>query len=176
MATCVVLLRGIGPATHAKLTMTALAEGCRAAGLADTVNLLATGNLIVRSDLSAAKVEAIVLDVLLAAGVSTKAVTCAARRIAALPRLCPDEEACRDRPARVEVVFLSQPLTDTALTLLRDRAGSERVARIGTDLWIDFAEGIVGSRLTIPVIERVTKSVATGRNWNTVMRLVRHLQ
>ena len=33
MATCVVLLRGIGPATHAKLTMTALAEGCRAAGL-----------------------------------------------------------------------------------------------------------------------------------------------
>jgi uncharacterized protein (DUF1697 family) len=175
MAAHVVLLRGIGPATHAKLTMTALAEACRAAGLPDTVNLLATGNLIVRSRRSAAKVEATVLGLMAAAGITTKAMTCTAARITALPGQCPDVGICTDRPARVEVIFLSQPPTEAALELLRLRAGPERVERIGDDLWIDFGDGVAGSRLTIPVIERATGAVATGRNWNTVMKLVRRL-
>lgn len=171
----VVLLRGIGPATHAKLTMTALAEACRANGLTDTVNLLATGNLIVRSDRAAAEVETTILGLLAAAGVATKAVTCEAARIAALPGLCPDPVACRDRPAQVQVTFLSRPLTDATLAVLRGRAGPERVERIGDDLWIDYSGGIAQSRLTGPVIERATGAVATARNWNTVLKLVDRL-
>ncbi len=172
MPTHVVLLRGIGPSTHAKLTMTALQAAARAAGLPETVNLLATGNLVIRSDLGADEVEAILLGILSAAGIATRAVTCTGLRIASLPSLCPDPAACRDRPAQVQVTFLSRPLTDDALAALRSRAGPERLERIGTDLWIDYRGGIAGSRLIGPVIERATGAVATARNWNTVQKLV----
>lgn len=171
MAVYVVLLRGIGPLTHAKLTMTALQAACRAGGLPDTVNLLATGNLVIRSDLPREAVEGRVLGILAAAGVRTQAVTCTAARIAALLSLCPDPDACRDRPAQVQVTFLSQPLTDAALSTLRARAGQERLERIGTDLWVDYRGGISQSRLTATVIERSTGATATARNWNTVGKL-----
>lgn len=171
MATHVVLLRGIGPVSHRKMTMSALEAAARAAGLPDTSNLLATGNLVVRSDLQGAEVERILLGLLAAKGVETRAVTCDAARISALPGLCPDREACAERPAQVQVTFLGAPLTDAALATLRVRAAGERVERIGRDLWIDYRGGISQSKLTGPVIERATGTVATARNWNTVLRL-----
>jgi uncharacterized protein (DUF1697 family) len=167
-----VLLRGIGPPTHAKLTMTALAAACRDSGLPETVNLLATGNLIVRSNQTAVEVEAIVLGHLASAGVMTKAIMCDRERIGALVRLCPDALASDDRPSEVQVTFLSHPLTDASLAILRSRAGPERLERIGTDLWIDYCGPIAQSKLTTKVIERVTRTVGTARNWNTVRRLV----
>lgn len=172
MPTHIVLLRGIGPSTHAKMTMVQLRDACLAAGLPDTRNLLATGNLIIRADRPASEVEARVLGLLATRGVATRAVTCSAARIAALPALCPDPDACARHPSQVQVTFLSVPLTDDALAILRARATVERVDRIGDDLWIDYRGAISVSKLTGPVIERTTGAIATARNWNTVQRLV----
>jgi uncharacterized protein (DUF1697 family) len=52
----VVLLRGIGPATHKIITMSALAAAFQAAGLLRVTNVLATGNLIVEDPRPAAEI------------------------------------------------------------------------------------------------------------------------
>jgi len=176
MRTRVVLLRAIGPATHAKITMRALEAALRQGGLPDCRNLLNTGNLVIRSELTAAQVEKVVLDLLAAHGVATKAVTLDGDRLRALPGLCPDPASSVARPAQVAVTFLGRSLTDAALASIRQRAVVERVERIGDDLWIDYGPSVAALRLTNVFIERATGAVATARNWNTVRRLVDAVQ
>jgi uncharacterized protein (DUF1697 family) len=172
MATFAVLFRAIGPATHRLITMRDLEEACRGAGLPDTKNLLATGNLVVRTLLSASRTQQIVLSLLAARGVQTSAVVCDASRIRALPHADPDSEASSGRPSQVQVMFLDKVPPDEAVGELRARASRERIERIGCDLWIDYGGPISQSRLTSTVIERVLGCTGTARNWNSILRLV----
>ena len=57
MAVFVLLLRAIGPATHAKMSMAALREGCEKIGLSDVTTVGNTGNVICRSSKSASVVR-----------------------------------------------------------------------------------------------------------------------
>ena len=50
MTRYVALLRGIGPVTHAKMPLGALADRCAAAGLGEVINVGNTGNLVFGSD------------------------------------------------------------------------------------------------------------------------------
>jgi uncharacterized protein (DUF1697 family) len=171
----VFLLRGIGPATHRVMTMTALEAACQAAGLPGTRNLLATGNLVVPSVLDAAVVEVLFARALAAGGLAVTwqrrdgdAFRAAADALRALPAFA---DALRDRPARVQLHFIPAPVSDEALATLAAFASEAMIARAGTAVAIDYGPSISQSPLTLARIDKALGREQTARNWNTICRI-----
>lgn len=171
MRTHVLLLRGIGPATHKVMTMRALEAACRAGGLPDTRSLLATGNLVIRADLAGAEVAQLVRKAMAGGGLDVPVLHRSGDAVAALQGANPLAQAARDRPSQVQVVFLPRSLPEGAVAALSARAPEARIAPIGDEIIIDYGGPISDSALTTGFVDRVLGGPATARNWNTVLRL-----
>lgn len=170
MDTHVLLLRGIGPPTHKVMTMAALAEACAAAGLPGMRSVLATGNLVVRSDLGTAEVADRVVACMRAGGLRFGLQARRGAAVAAVGEACPFPDAVAVRPAQVQVFFLDGPLSDAGLAALS--VPGVALARVGRELVVDYGGPISASALTQPLVDRVLGKAATARNWNTLRRLV----
>ncbi|MFJ2542813.1 DUF1697 domain-containing protein [Microbacterium sp. NPDC087589] len=74
----------------------------------------------------------------------------------------------------LHAMFLEAPAAPGAVEALQQRlVPGERIALIGDDLWIDYAEGGVHStRLTKAVLDRALGVAGTARNLRTVRKLV----
>jgi uncharacterized protein (DUF1697 family) len=172
MDTAVVLLRGIGPATHKILTMTALADRVRAAGVARVTNVLATGNLVLDDPRPVAEVVAVVRACAAEGGLAVPMLVRPVSHLAALLAADPDPAASHDHPEKIQVTFLDPALTDDGLARLRAKATGERVEALVGEMWVDYRGMIHLSKLTGPVITRATGAVHTARNWRTLQRIV----
>lgn len=83
------------------------------------------------------------------------------------------EEAARD-PAHLLVLVLSDPAKAGRWAALQNAiVGRERIAPGERHGYVVYPDGIGRSKLTLEVIERHLGVRATGRNWNTVLRLRR---
>jgi uncharacterized protein (DUF1697 family) len=175
MGNHVFLLRGIGPAMHRIMTMKALEAACHAQGLPGARNLLATGNMIVASDLDVAAVEVRFARALASGGLTVtwqrrsgdafRAVACALRKLRAFA------QALQHRPARVQVHFLPGPVSDTARARLADFAPEAMIARAGSEAVIDDGPSIAPSPLTLSRVDKELGPGQTARNWNTIGRI-----
>jgi len=172
MGVFIALVRAIGPATHARMSMQALRDGCEAAGLKRVTTFIATGNVIFESRRSAAAVQAIVEGVLCSFGLTNDVVLRKPGELAAVIAADPFPDAAAARPSALAVCFLAATPDGNALAQLLRHPGPERVAHIGRDLCIDYAAGISSSKLTPGVVERRLRVVATARNWNTAHKLL----
>lgn len=81
----------------------------------------------------------------------------------------PDEAS--DRPSKLVVTFHRGPFPRDRLAAL-DHAGPERLVAIGRELYIDFPDGQGVSSLPQAMARAKFPKVATGRNWNTVIKLL----
>lgn len=83
----------------------------------------------------------------------------------------PDE--ARERPSYLVVSFHREPVDTAAIArLAQSYDGPERMVAIGRELFTDFPEGQGRSNL-IPAMARAKLSQGnTGRNWNTVLKLL----
>jgi uncharacterized protein (DUF1697 family) len=171
----VFLLRGIGPATHKVMTMSALEAACHAQGFVGTKNLLATGNLVVPSDLPAAEVEARFAAAMAAGGLQAtwqrRAGAQVLLTIAAVQALPEVAKALQERPSKVQVHFLPGEVPETALDTLRSYAPDALIARAGDEVVIDYGPSIAQSPLTLPRIDKALGKANTARNWNTVQKI-----
>ena len=178
--TWIVLLRAIGGATHAKMSMAQLRAGCAKAGLDNPRTYIASGNLIVESDLPEARVRSAIEGVITAHGLLigrehglNNAVIL--RRPADLIAVLAGPafpDAARDRPSRLQVVFLDRAPDAAALQPLRALATTERLHLSGSELTVDYPDGIATSKLTAKAIERHLDCTGTARNWNTIGKLL----
>ncbi len=82
----------------------------------------------------------------------------------------PDD--ARDRPSGLLVLVGETPVDPDAATALEDRPGSERAAVANGVLYVAYPDGIGRSKLTTPVLTKAARTPVTGRNWNTVTRLL----
>lgn len=83
--------------------------------------------------------------------------------------MSPFPDATAARPNRVLVLFHHAPVDPARLPL--DYGGPERLAAVGREVFIDYAEGI-GRSLLEPVMARAKLPPSTSRNWNTLLKLV----
>jgi uncharacterized protein (DUF1697 family) len=60
-----------------------------------------------------------------------------------------------------------------AAQALAGRCAGERVAVSGGALWIDYRDGVGRSPVGPAMAERAIGRPATGRNWNTLLRLAK---
>ena len=168
------LLRAVNLGKHNKVGMADLRELLAAAGLQDVRSLLQSGNVAFRSDVhTAAQLE----------GVLERA---AAKRLGLetdfFVRTASDwktliagnpfpEEAERD-PSHLLVMFLKHAPDREHVTALKGAiTGREIVRAKGRHAYVVYPDGIGRSRLTTAFIERKLATRATGRNWNTVLKL-----
>lgn len=172
MAVHLALLRAIGPATHAKMSMQDLRQACRAEGLGTVATYIQTGNLIIGSELPPNAVQAAVERALLRFGLTNRVVIRAPAALAAVLAENPFPEAAATRASDLCVCFLAEPVPAALLARLDGHAGPERIRLVGArDLCVDYPAGVTGSKLTPGVIERRLSTPLTARNWNTVGKL-----
>ena len=165
MTRYVALLRGIGPVTHAKMSLGRLAAACEAAGLRDVVSVGNTGNLVLTSEKPPADVERIVTDAVKTFGLTNEVFTRTERQLKKVLDAAPFPKAAADRPSKRGVCFFHKDPRWPAEYL--HYKGPERIETFSNHLIVDYGAEISVIRLTI---EKTVGARMTQRNWRSVHR------
>ena len=164
------LLRGIGPATHPKMPLGALAEACTKAGLSDVVTVGNTGNLVFESEQSQTAVEAVVTAAVKGFGLGNDVFTRTQRQWLMLTGLAPFPDAAAERPSKLGVCFFHKdPRWPAAY---RSYDGPERLRMFSNHLIIDYGARLAPSRLTV---ETTVGGRMTQRNWSSVLAIAERI-
>ncbi len=174
MAHVVALLRGINVGGHQKVAMADLCGLCTSLAFQDVRSVLQSGNLVFRSvGRTAAQVERLLeTEIRKRLGLHTEVfVRTAENWQSVLARNPFPDEAARD-PSRMLVMFLKgAPVTGGVEALRAAITGREDVRADGREAYVVYPAGIGRSPVTNVLIERKLGTRATGRNWNTVLRI-----
>jgi uncharacterized protein (DUF1697 family) len=157
------------------MTMSARAATCHQQALADARNLLATGNLVVQSDLATPDVEARFTAALATGGLhvarqrrSGALVLATIAAVRALPQLA---DALVERPSKVQVHCVPAAVSDAALGQLRLHDAATMIACAGDAVIIDDGPMILESPLTQARIDKTLGRENTARNCNTMRKI-----
>ena len=170
----IALLRAVNIGPRNKIAMADLRDLVAALGFADPRTLVNSGNVVfsgaVRSSsaierqLEAAAKERLKLETVVM--VRTRAEW--ARLVASNPFR---DEAVRD-PGHLLAVLLKNSIAPARVKALQSAiVGRERVGGDRGHVYAVYPDGVGRSKLTLAVIEKHLGVPATGRNWNTVLRL-----
>jgi len=169
MTTYVVLLRAIGPITHKIMSMAQWREAVAAAGFLRPETYVATGNMIVESDLAIAEVTRLMNEIVigLGLGANNTAIVRTARQMRRLLTANPLPDAAAANPQALAVYFFARARPDFGW--IADYAGPETIHIEGTHMIVDYVTPVSSSRLP-GIIEKKSGTV-TARNWNTLKGL-----
>jgi uncharacterized protein (DUF1697 family) len=144
-------------------------------GFADVKSLLQSGNLIFRTDrrLSSASLERMFETE------TSKKLACPADYMVrsaaeweAVIAANPFRDAAKRDPGHLLVMFLKSATTPENVNQLEAAIrGRETVRAVGKQLYVIYPDGVGRSKLTHALIERHLRTRATGRNWNTVLKI-----
>jgi uncharacterized protein (DUF1697 family) len=149
-----------------KVIMSELREACEAAGFSDVRTLLASGNLVLRSKLSDAKLEAKLEKVILEGlGLKTDVFVRDADEFDAIVAANPFKAVAKTNPNFLVVNFMRGPASAAEMAAMKASALTGEEIKQGRDcLYIKFPKGQGPSKLKLP-------KLSTARNWNTVTKL-----
>ena len=165
----IVLFRGVGPDT--KLPTGPLREALGNAGFRNVATYIATGNVVLTSELASGEVRARIAAIVKKAfGFEKEVLIRTGREWARVIRDNPFPEGA-DNPKALHAFILGEKPVKAALdTLVAKAAATEHVAVKGKTLYFYAPDGFGASKLPV-AIERTLKGAMTARNWNTVVRL-----
>lgn len=170
----VALLRAINVGGHAKVAMSDLRDLFTGLEFTGAQTLLHTGNVVFRSErrrgpaLERLIEEALIEQLHLQTDVFVRSSSEWERIIAANP--FPDE-AARD-PGHLLVMLLKRAPAARAIDQMRSSVqGPEIIRAVDRELYVYYPAGIGRSKLTSANLESRLGARATGRNWNTVLKL-----
>lgn len=168
------MLRGInlGKRQLKSAELKAVVEGM---GFTEVKTILASGNVVFEA--GDAKPEALERDLHAAlekaTGLKSEVFVRNHTELTALVGNNPFPDEARERPSFLVVSFHRDPVDQGAIDrVAASYDGPERMVVIGRELLTDFPDGQGRSNL-IPVMQKAKLSQAnTGRNWNTVQKLL----
>jgi uncharacterized protein (DUF1697 family) len=165
----VVLLRAVNLGARNKVPMAELRSLLEEAGYGDVSTYIASGNILLDGPSSGAavgrKVERIIAD---AFGVTTTAIV---RKPAELTAVVAGHPFGRDT-SRSHVVFLAdRPTRKAADGLAAGDHAPDRAELAGKHVYVQYAAGVQGARLSTARLERLLDVSGTHRNWRTVAAL-----
>lgn len=175
MPTFVALFRAINLGSHNKIGMAALKEMHEAMGLKKVATYLQTGNLVFESDESDPLKLSKQIDNELEKkfGFRTEVIVRTSAELKKLPAKNPFLDQPDKATKWVVVMFLTAcPDEQAQKDLLNSYKGPEEIVIKDKELFLYYSEGIGRSKLTIAFIEKKLKVLGTGRNWNTVAKLL----
>lgn len=164
------LLRGVNLGKR-KVIMSELREVCEAAGFTEVRTLLASGNLIVKSKLTGAKLEA-KLEKVIEEGLGLKSHVFVrdADQLEAIIAANPFKAFTKANSTFMVVNFMRGPASKAEMeTMLKTSLTGEEIAQGKDCLYIKFPNGQGPSKLKLP-------KLGSARNWNTVSKLAAALR
>ena len=169
----VALLRAINVGGTKLVKMEALRDCCAGLGFTNVRTLLQSGNLIFSSAPADAELERLLetrarkeLDL------NTEFFVRSAKEWARIINGNPFPEDARRDPARLILMLLKEAPKAKSVEALRVAiTGPETVHVQGRDAYFIYPDGTGRSRLTLSLIEKKLGTRATGRNWNTVLKI-----
>ena len=174
MTTFVALLRAVNLGSYQQIAMSDLRDFAKDCGFLDVRTLLQSGNLVFAAERQNAKGLEDLLE--------SKAKTSLRLATDFFVRSAKDWKVVVDRnpfpdqaartPGRLIVMFLKHSPNPSGLKALRDAIrGPEVVEIVEKQAYIIYPDGVGRSRLTNTVIESTLGTRATGRSWNTVLKI-----
>ncbi len=175
MATFVTLFRAINVGGNNPVKMPVLKEMHEALGFKKVSSYLQTGNLVFEStetDLIQLANQ-IKKEFEKTFGFSTEVLVRSAAELKELFKKNPFLERPEKETKWIIVIFLSASADEQGkAALLKAHAGPEEIFIADKELYIYYPEGIGRSKLSNTFIEKNLKVSGTGRNWNTVTKLL----
>jgi uncharacterized protein (DUF1697 family) len=167
----VALLRGINVGGKAKVAMAALRDTCASVGCEDVVTYIQSGNVVLRSSLSADKLraalEGAIADQL---GVSPAVMIRTADEMAAVVDGHPFPEADEKD---LHVGFLhAAPAAPVKQCLAAIDCDPEHLTVVGRQLYLHLPNGMGRAALPVQMERCLRPFPVTVRNWRTVTKLV----
>lgn len=168
-AVFIVLFRGVGGKTQ--LPTKPLREALTEVGFRKVVTYIASGNVVLVTDMQAERVEAWVAAIAKEKfGFSKQIMVVTREEWADLIAHNPFPEAV-DQPTTLHAFALEAEPSQEAVAALSARAStSERLLVRGKVLYFHAPQGFGTSKLP-PLIDRTLGVASTARNWNTVLKL-----
>jgi uncharacterized protein (DUF1697 family) len=175
MGLCIALLRGINLAGRNRVAMSGLRSLFAELGFADAQSLLQSGNIVFQSDKRTGSELERLLEMETQKRLHMRAdyfVRTSSEWKEIVTRN-PFRDDARDDPSHLVVMFLKKaPATKDVEALQASIKGPEIVRAEGKQAYIVYPEGIGRSKLTTALIEGKLGPRATGRNWNTVLKVL----
>lgn len=175
MTAYVALLRAVNVGGRNRVAMAGLLALLADVGLTEGRSLLQSGNLVFQGDgrTGAALEQMLEAETERRLSLRTEYLVRTAEQWAGIVAGNPfTDEAARD-PGHLVVMVLKEAPGREAVEALRAAVpGRERVCVDGAHAYITYPDGIGRSRLTSAVIESRLGTRGTGRNWNTVLKLL----
>jgi uncharacterized protein (DUF1697 family) len=174
MTVVISMLRGVNVLGRNKIKMDALRDLCQSLGLRDPETYVQSGNVVFRTGAkNIAPVAKRIED-----AIEGK---CGFRPLVILRQASDLKDVMARNPfakrreieaSKLLVVFLAAPVRVEARDeIQRIKTAGEEVHVDGREVYIYFPDGMGRSKIW-PAIERALKKSGTGRNWNTVMKLL----
>lgn len=175
MGVIVSMLRGANLGPHRRIKMDALREVYESLGLKDVQTYVQSGNVVFRSsgrDLPklAKRIEAAFEKKF---GFRSDVILRTAAEMRDIIARNPFATRSGIEPNRYLVTFLAaDPGQELRAKVLAIKADPEELHFDGSEMYIYFPNGLARPKLSLPAIEKILKITGTGRNWNSVLKLL----
>jgi uncharacterized protein (DUF1697 family) len=175
MAVVICLLRGVNIGGHHKIKMDALRALCESLKLRDPQTYIQSGNVVFRTaerDLArlARRLENAIEQ---ACGFRPDVMLRTVAELRNAVAGSPFQARPGIEPGKLAVIFLAaEPASECCEKLLQIQADPEELHIRGRELYIYFPNGMGRPKLSPPLLERTLRTSGTGRNWNSVMKLL----
>ncbi len=175
MAVVIALLRGVNVGGHNLISMDDLRSICLKLKFEEPRTLLQSGNVVFRTternlDQLARRMEDAIEK---AAGFRTAVILRMPRDLKAVLAQNPFEGRSGINPSSVLVVFLSRkPAAEARAKLLAIQPETEELHIGEREFYMYFPNGMALPKLSWTAVEKVAGTPGTGRNWNTVIKLL----
>lgn len=175
MPAVIAMLRAVNLASHNRIKMDALRALCASLKLRDAQTYVQSGNVVFRtSERELARVAKRLGDgIERGFGFRPEVIVRSTAEMRDVVARNPFAKRRGIEPNRLLVLFFSADPGDGAREkILSIKADGEELRLEGRELYIYFPTGIGRSRISTPAIERMLKTPGTGRNWNSVTKLL----
>lgn len=175
MTVVISMLRGVNVGGHNKIKMDALRALYESLKFEDVATFIQSGNVVFRTkERDMAKAGRRIGDEIEKSfGFRPEVILRTAEEMRGVVARNPFAERKDVEPNRLLTLFLAgEPDAEAREKVLTVKADREELRVVGRELYIYFPDGMGRSKLSIAAVERALKLSGTGRNWNSVLKLM----
>ena len=174
MTVYVSLFRAINVGGKRKVKMADLVALHAALGFHSIASYIQSGNVIFQSDDSSQKhiQSSIEESFATTCGFHSDVLLRSFAEIEQIIAQSPFQQQTEKDPKRLAVMFLAHhPADEDQEALHTGHKGPEEIVISQKEMYIYYPDGVGNSKLTNALIEKKLRTISTGRNWNTVLKL-----
>jgi uncharacterized protein (DUF1697 family) len=173
MTVIVSLLRGVNLASHRRLKMDELRKVYDSLGLQNVQTLLQSGNVIFKTKADPRLAKRIEDAIEKTFGFHSDVILRTSAELREVIARNPFAKRPGIEPSKFLVWFLAaDPGSEAREKVLQIKTEPEEMRIADRELYIYYTNGMARPKIPMALIERTLKTVGTGRNWNTVTKLL----